>query len=288
MQGKFDTNVVLKIKKEENKAPQFCGADKTVVFNIMSTCGMPICAVCDFEKVKPHLLECRAKSRLPLNAKSVIMAIFPYKVEEKAPKNISRYAAVPDYHKVCGDMLKAASEEMKKHYVNHNFEVFIDSSPIPEVAAAVECGLGVKGKNGLLINQKYGSYVFIGEIVTDLYLPPDSPNSPKNCLDCGQCISFCNTITSKKDCLSAVNQRKKLENALEIEKIAQSRCVWGCDGCSDVCPMNKNSAATYIEEFIQGYRNEYVPGEDSSNRAYTWRGEDVIKRNYEIITAQLK
>ena len=138
------------------------------------------------------------------------------------------------------------------------------------------------------INELYGSYVFIGEIITDLFLQPDAPKSKKTCLDCGQCISSCNTFTLNEDCLSAVNQRKKLKNQAEIDKIFKSGCVWGCDKCSEICPMNTNSKSTYIQEFVDGYRDEYKPTENSQNRAYNWRGEEVIKRNYEITTARLK
>lgn len=257
---------------------------KNEIMSIMSTSGMPITAICGFDRIKEHLIKCHAVERLPKNPKSLIMAVFPYKVKENPPKNISRYAAIPDYHDVCGDMLKRAAEELKKHYVNYSFEAFIDSSPIPEVRAAASCGLGVIGKNGLLINKEYGSYVFIGEIVTDLTISEDF--GFEECLDCGQCISSCNTFVSKKNCLSAVNQKKKLENEAEIEQIRQSNCVWGCDICSEVCPMNSFAKLTYIQKFTDGYRDFYSPDEDFTGRPYCWRGPDLIKRNYKIINKE--
>ena len=94
--------------------------DEKRIKDIMSTNGMPDTAICDFEFVKKHLINCRAAARLPENAKSIIMAIFPYKVENKPPKNISRYAAVPDYHKICGEFLENAVMSLQKCYVNQS------------------------------------------------------------------------------------------------------------------------------------------------------------------------
>ena len=68
-----------------------------------------------------------------------------------------------------------------------------------------------------------------------------------------------------------------------MTQIRQNNSVWGCDICSEVCPLNANAQNTYITEFIDGYRDSFVLGEDSSDRAYTWRGTDVINRNYKII-----
>ncbi len=254
--------------------------------NIMSTCGMKEVAFCDFGFVKDKLINCRAKSRLPEASKTIIMAIFPYKVKEQPPKNISRYAAVPDYHIVCGNMLQKATQMFHVKHPHNKFEWFIDNSPIPEVAAAAHCGLGIKGKNGLLINKTYGSYVFIGEIVTDLELKCDFAD--QKCLDCRRCISFCPSKLCKENCLSSVNQQKKGLSEAQMTQIRQSNSVWGCDICSEVCPLNANAQNTYITEFIAGYRDGFVLGEDSSDRAYTWRGIDVINRNYEIVNNKKK
>ncbi|MBQ0084488.1 MAG: epoxyqueuosine reductase, partial [Clostridiales bacterium] len=243
--------------------------------NIMLTCNIQEMAVCEFEYVKEHLLECRAKERLPKDARSIIIAAFPYRVEQTPPKNISRYAAVPDYHTVCGKMLESAVQQLRAAYPENKFEWFIDNSPIPEVAAGVHAGLGRRGENGLLINEKYGSFVFLGEIVTDLEIEPEKgAKNDKKCLDCGQCKAACPINLNKADCLSAVNQKKKGLTTEQIGQIKQSGCVWGCDICGEVCPMNKNTEPTYIEEFVSGYRKEYQPNENSEGRAYNWRGED--------------
>lgn len=254
---------------------------KSKVKEILSLAGLPDTAVCEFEFVKNRLLPCRAAARLPKTPKSIIMVAFPYKVRESAPENISRYAAVKDYHIVCKQLLDSAAEKLRAAYPSNTFEVFIDNSPIPEVAAAVHAGLGVLGKNGLLIHKKHGSYVFLGEIVTDLELTPDKGG--EKCPQCGRCAAVCPTGLCKDTCLSSVTQRKGELSDCEIAKIKMSGCVWGCDICQENCRENKNAQITYIDEFIESYRNAYVSGEDTKGRAYMWRTVKVIERNNDII-----
>lgn len=242
-------------------------------------------AVCEFSYIENHLINCRAKNRLPQNAKSIIIMAFPYKVEDKKPLNISRYAAVPDYHDVCGKMINNAAEKLKEQFCGNSFVPFLDNSPVPEVSAAAHAGLGAMGKNGLLIHEKYGSYVFLGEIITDLEISPDKGD--KKCLDCGQCINACKGVASKEHCLSAVNQKKSGLTQEQIAEIQKSGICWGCDECSEICPMNKTAEKTYIEEFIKGYRSFYSPNEDPTGRAYNWRGPEIILRNYKIINNSL-
>ena len=254
---------------------------KDTIKGILAENGIYEWAACDYKEVANHLISCCAKSRIPENAKSIIVAAFPYKVKQDPPKNISRYAAVPDYHEVCGEMLRSAVNSLYKKFPSSRFEYFLDNSPVPEVAVAARSGLGVLGKNGLLIHRKYGSYVFLGEIITDLELEPDK--NYEECLDCGHCIRACQHVTNKEGCLSAVNQQKKPLSDAQIAEIKQSGVCFGCDKCSEVCPMNKNAQITYIKEFTEGYRDSFSPDENREGRAYNWRGPEVIDRNYKII-----
>ncbi len=250
---------------------------KTTITDILSETSIKNVGFCDFDAVKEHLLDCHAKNRLPQNSKTIIMCAFPYKVKEEPPKYLSRYAGVPDYHTVCGKMLEYACKKLKAKYPQNEFEYFCDNSPIPEVYAAAVSGLGVKGDNGLLITKEYGSFVFLGEIVTDLHI--DCENKYNECINCGKCKIACPVSLNKVDCLSNLSQKKKLDDS-ELEKLRQNNILWGCDICQNACPMNNNVKTTHINEFINGYRNEYSPGEDTINRPYTWRGDAVIKRNY--------
>lgn len=230
---------------------------------IINKAGIKDVGFCKFKRVEEHLLDCRAKMRLPNNAKSVIVCLFPYKVYETPPKNISRYAAVPDYHRICGEYLKAICDELKNQIDKYRFESFIDNSPIPEVYTAAAAGLGVVGQNGLLITEKYGSFVFIGEIVTDLEL--DIPLTEiKHCPDCGQCRKVCPKYKEGCICLSKLSQKKGELQQKEAELLKKYRIIWGCDICADICPLNKNAKTTYIKEFINGYKDGFNIGEDIS------------------------
>lgn len=258
---------------------------KNFLAEIFKNKGIEFYGFCEFSQLKNELFECSAKKRLPENSVSVITMLFPYKVKEKKPENISRYAAVEDYHFVVGKILEDIVKILKEKYKDFCFEYFIDNSPINEVKAAVLSGLGVKGKNNLLINEKYGSFCFIGEIVTD-YKIQTVNNIITNCINCDKCINSCPTgfLSDKNNkCLSAITQQKA--ELLEKEKniIKNNKTVWGCDICQDICPMNKNSALTEIFDFINSYRNKYIENEDIKNRAYAWRGEKVIKRNLKIM-----
>jgi len=240
---------------------------------------------CPFSEVENYLIDCAAKKRLPLNSKTVISFIFPYKCKKDAPLNISRYAAVTDYHIVCGEILKDLTQKLKNNFKDHNFEYFVDNSPIPEVRAAALCGLGTVGKNNLLITKKWGSFVFLGEIITDMDIK-FHPTILKECENCNKCAEKCPTGHIKNvnlPCLSDITQKKKITEE-DKKYIEQGNCLWGCDICQECCPKGKESKITNIKEFLDSYRDSYTLNEDNKNRAYNWRGEEIIKRNYEILS----
>lgn len=249
--------------------------------------------VCPFESVSEHLINCRAVSRLPSSAHSVIVVCFPYLLDEKSYEglNISRYAAVPDYHNVAARLLDEAVEKLKKEYPENQFSAFADNSPIPEVEAACRAGIGVRGLNSLFISKKYGSFVFLGEIVTDLEIPCVD-NGIKSCLKCEKCVSACpdNAIgkngVDRSLCLSDITQKKGELSEKETGLIAESGCLWGCDICQTVCPMNKNASETDIEEFINGAIAHIDENTDIEGRAFAWRGPKTISRNINILKGE--
>ncbi len=244
------------------------------------------CGICEFEKVG-ELFSCRAKERIPQGAKSVIVYLFPYWLGEEYYKNsnVSKYAVPEDYHNIVGGYLEKITGALKEQYPQNEFEYFCDNSPINEVKAAVLCGLGVRGKNSLLINSRYGSFCFIGEIVTDKVFEYFRENTGE-CLNCGVCIKKCPAGAinphgvNKEICLSDITQRKGELSEDNIKKIKESGCIWGCDICQDVCPMNKGIAHTPVKEFYETAISAFKSGDSIENRAYAWRGKKVIERNY--------
>lgn len=245
---------------------------------------------CSFDVIKDKLINCRAKSRIPEKAKTVITLLFPYYLGEEAYKNInvSRYAAVSDYHTVANRYLSVICEKLKENYPENQFVFFADNSPVPEAFAAAKSGLGMMGKNGLFINEKYGSWVFIGEIITDLYIPCED-REIKNCPDCGKCKEACPTGVLKEEkfdpdkCLSHITQKKGEIPEEYKEMMKRLGCAWGCDECQKVCPFNKRAEKTTIKDFTESFNPFVTKDTPIEGRAFEWRGEKVIKRNIEIL-----
>lgn len=251
---------------------------------------LPDWGICSFDCVRDKLISCRALSRLPDSPESVIMAVFPYLLNDSEYKerNISRYSVVHDYHDIVPVRLNEAKRRLQEVYPSGSFEVFSDNSPIPEVYAACRAGIGVKGVNGILINKTYGSFVFIGEIVTDIEL--DAVDSPVNtCIGCCKCIEACPAKAISPDgfraadCLSGISQKKSDLSVYETAMIKAAGCAWGCDICQDVCPMNHGIHADAISEFLTDPISHISIDTPIEGRAFSWRGPNVIRRNLEII-----
>lgn len=241
------------------------------------------------------LLNCRAQSRITEADRSVIVLFFPYYTGGWENRNISRYAMIPDYHLVAGKYLDALCQQMQALCPENRFQWFTDNSPLREVACANRAGLGVIGKNGLLIHRDYGSYGFLGEIVTDLPLEYSQPAAP-SCMDCGLCRCSCpkgalreNGSVDLSLCRSHLTQKKGLLTAEEEADIRAGGLIWGCDVCNDVCPMNRQPLLTPIPEFLESVTPTMSREQVVSllkTRPYNYRGEKTILRNYDLLYHQ--
>jgi len=225
----------------------------------------------------------------PKGIKSAFFWLIPYYTGKHENRNVSLYAVSRDYHAFSRVLEKRMKEMLKEQYPDEQFYFFCDSSPINEIAAAVKSGLGVLGKNRLLINEKYGSYVFIGSMLTSVVAQPEVIALEKHtCLGCGACLKACDFLSDKREyCYSELNQRKNVTQE-ELEIIKSKKVRWGCDECQEICPMNKNAAITPIpffrEETIQNITPESIENMSKSQfreRAYSWRGKKVVLRNIE-------
>lgn len=229
------------------------------------------------------------------NARSVIMCVFNYYTGVQSDANLSSYAWGLDYHNVVKNKLSKLCELLKNDVGNFEHYIFCDDSPMCDKHLAYLAGLGFIGKNHLLIHPVYGSYVFIGGIITDLNIQEDAPLNTK-CNGCGKCKTSCpgNAFDDSFDarkCASYIMQKKGALSQDEQTIIANSKKLWGCDICSQVCPHNAYPVITDIDEFIVKSYNveEDLLNDDASfkeaykDRAFLWRGRETIKRNYDII-----
>lgn len=224
---------------------------------------------------------------------SLIVFLFPYYTGINENSNISLYCRSLDYHLIIKKYLDKISQ-----FIFENFRIkcesFVDVNPINEVDAAVRCNLGVKGKNRLLINEKYGSFVFIGILKTDTYITPDLPGKTK-CLNCNLCINSCKALKNNdfNICVSEISQKKGELTKQEEKLLIENNSVFGCDKCQTVCPMNK-AEITPLPEFYENricnlkaeMFEELSNKEFKSlygNRAFSWRGKNVLIRNIRLL-----
>lgn len=273
----------------------------TMLDTVRSLLGVPSCAI-PLSVCKPartHLLKRAGIS----DTGTAILFIIPYLMTSDAadPKrNLSLYAVPRDYHGYIRELEEQVLPSLRKAYPHNRFALFADHSPILEVDAAARAGLGVMGHNGLLITSDYGSFVFIGELITDLGYTevtgeavPDFPASPPTCEGCGLCEKACPmgcASGNKELCLSALTQKK---GELTLREEAAIRCgglIWGCDACQLACPHNHRVLEARRDTPLAYFREERVSRVDTnflnslsdadfSARAYAWRGRSVISRN---------
>lgn len=277
----------------------------TMLETITSLLGRPACAIplsfC--RSAKSYLLE---RAGIPFTGTAILFTV-PYLMAadvEKAERNLSLYAVSRDYHGYMQMLARELLPVLAERYPDHAFSLFADHSPICEVDAAARAGLGVVGANGLLITPDFGSFVFIGEVVTNAdyeavtgELCPDFPQRPPVCQGCGACLEACPTGcvagTDRRSCLSALTQKKGRLTEEEADRIRRGGLVWGCDACQLACPHNQrviqggtDTPIPYFKaERLLQVDTEILDGMDEeafASRAYAWRGRAVIRRNAEL------
>lgn len=232
--------------------------------------------------------------KLPEYTKSVCFFLIPYyycDVQSKR-KNVSLYATPRDYHLYVKELSERLEILKNKSGLEVSFRIFADNSPFAERSCAQKACLGKIAKNGLLVNPEYGTYSFIGSICfsSNISISHCAENFNSDlCENCEKCKKSCPFVRGKcGECLSNITQKKKITPS-EAELIAEFPIKWGCDICQRVCPYNKEILQTPIE-FFQKNRIAYVTPEiinemseeEFGQRAYSWRGKEVILRNLSL------
>lgn len=238
------------------------------------------------ERVNPFLI-------MP-GAKSIMVCLFSYNNGSKTG-NLSCYAFGADYHETLARRMQPICEAIREK--GYFAEYLCDNNPLCERYLAYLSGLGFFGRNCMLINPVWGSYTFIGCIITDAEIEPDAPLC-RTCAECGECERECPGGAISREgfceekCASYLTQKKGELSKDERSIIKKSSFAWGCDICQSVCPHNKAAPRTEIEEF----KSELITSlsEDMAdsgrdfrrrykNRAFSWRGFGVILRNLGIL-----
>lgn len=226
------------------------------------------------------------------DGKTIISIAFPYlfDVNFKETISFSKYTRGKDYHVILSGYLKRICEFIES--LGGKAIYFVDSNALPERYIAAQCGIGFIGKNNTLITEKYGSYVFLGEIITNLNIEKDKPLKNK-CGNCNLCQVACPTGSIKIEntpniCLSYITQKKDIKD--EWFGKLKGR-MFGCDTCQRVCPYNESAVLSNLEEFRPHEFMDKVSiqelididkktfKEKYSQTSCGWRGKNILQRN---------
>jgi len=157
---------------------------------------------------------------------------------------VARYARFDDYHETVWERLGALLLFIQTQAPDANGKVYCDTGPITERDLAMRAGLGWIGKHTSLISRHLGNWFFLGEIILDIPLPPDAPETT-HCGTCTRCLPACPTgaITAPYEldarlCISYLTIELKGSIPVELRPLIGNR-IYGCDDCLAACPWNK-------------------------------------------------
>jgi epoxyqueuosine reductase len=195
-------------------------------------------------------------------ARTVVSVSVPYyrgdwraRAEDDAPRGrIARYAWGRDYHKRIRRKLKNLARAILGLCPGARWLAYVDTGPMLDRAWAERAGIGWIGKNTNVILQGRGSWTFLGEILTDLWMEPDPP-ARNHCGTCAKCIAACPTGAivgpyelDARRCISYLTIEHRGAIPLELRPAIGTR-IFGCDDCQEVCPWNRFAVKTEDPEF---------------------------------------
>lgn len=255
-------------------------------------------------------IEERIKPKLSLASAKTIISIavaYPNKLPKNPPRTQYKRGKITpnswglDYHYVLQDKLKKLSEGIEKLCEDFPLEhkAMVDTGALVDTAVARRAGIGFIGKNGLVISKEFGSYMYLGELITNLEIEPDEPVD-YDCGDCTRCLDACPTscligdgTMNARRCLSFQTQDKGMMDMEFRRKI--KTVIYGCDICQICCPYNKgidNPLASEIDPELA--HPELIPFLELSNKSFkekfgmiagSWRGKNILQRNAIIALA---
>lgn len=184
---------------------------------------------------------------------SVALNYYPTRFQSKDAPQFSYYAYGRDYHDVIKVRLKALAEYIRQNW-DEESRVCVDTAPVMEKYWAREAGVGMIGRNNLLIIPGKGSFFFLGELLTTLEVEPDEPCTD-SCGNCMQCVKACpggalkdERFLDARRCLSCQLIERRGELPEWVVEVVGNR-IYGCDECQVACPHNKNAVSTRVVDF---------------------------------------
>lgn len=216
--------------------------------------------------LKDHRAQLRSDPRQLLpTARSILCVAKSYHGPEPPSTHsprpwLSRYAWGRDYHRVLRQALERVVERLQAEAPSFDYRICVDTAPLLERSYAASAGLGWIGRNGCLIHQHTGSWIFLAELLLSLELEPDTPVEP-HCGTCTRCIDACPTQALQpapqpgpeyeldaRRCISYLTI--ELRGAIPEElRSSIGQNVFGCDICQDVCPWNHRAALSSDASF---------------------------------------
>lgn len=207
--------------------------------------------------------EKRADPRQVLpRCRSIISVGMNYLTEHRADERsgygrIARYAWGKDYHNVLGERLRQLERRIRSLAPEADTRSYVDTGPVMEKAWAEQAGLGWIGKHSNLVSSQYGSWLLLGEILTNLELEPDEPGTDL-CGSCTLCIQACPTraivkpyVVDATRCISYLTIELRGDQTAisdELQSLLGNK-IFGCDDCLDVCPFNLRAEPTQEPAF---------------------------------------
>jgi epoxyqueuosine reductase len=201
-------------------------------------------------------------AKLMPGAKSIIVVGLGYKPPEHKKQDagpmgrVTAFAQYDDYHPFIKKLLRQLADFVASMTCpSMRFKICVDSAPLLERALAVRAGLGIIGKNRMLVNPRLGPQIFLGEIITNIELDSDKPLKD-SCPDCGKCVAACPTGALKKDgsfdatkCISYLTIEANSDVPADlVPKIGNH--LFGCAECLIACSYQKNAPARANKDFV--------------------------------------
>lgn len=234
-----------------------------------------------------HYMERNAELRrdprlLVEGAQTVISLVLAYKPDSQmqAPAKIAQYAYGEDYHTRLKRMMFSLMAAIKEKYPDFEGRPFVDTAPISDRHWAVRAGLGWIGRNTLFVHPRYGSYCFLGEIVTSAVADNyDKMYSVSQCGECNRCVQACpnNAIKTSSFGTAMVDARRctsynTIENRADTlpEGLDTKGYAFGCDICQSVCPYNRQApAAWHLDEQRRAELESLADADEATFRRLT-------------------